>query len=141
MRDLYSILLLIFCGNCLFGQVAFQTNSVYKYDDFINSYYDVITADIDNDNDLDIIVTSAFSNNKLAWFENLDGMGTYAPSVIIADLEDETNIAVGDMDGDDDLDIIIGTGWYQNLDGQGTFSELTIFSEDYTDSVDVVDLW
>ena len=101
-------------------------------------------ADIDNDNDLDLI---AISNNdhKIAWFENLDGMGNFGPLRLAGSFTYVQTVDVKDMDGDGDIDIVAGgnfkISWLENLDGLGTFAPEKIISEEaYTESLQVGDI-
>lgn len=95
-------------------------------------------ADVDGDGDLDLLVgnigCSILScdgeNNRL--YLN-DGRGNFSDATAqLPSFQDQTNaIAVGDVDGDGDLDVVIGNGYYdeQNRllinDGSGTFVDAT----------------
>ncbi len=95
---------------------------------------DVVAGDIDGDGDLDIVSASTF-DDKIAWYENRDGLGTFSTQKIIS-TEADLAIAVHvvDLDGDGDLDVLSASSgdnkiaWYKNLDGAGTFGTQTIIS-------------
>ncbi len=87
----------------------------------------IITSDFDGDGDLDVFSTArTSSSNKIAWYENLNGQGSFGEEQII--MISSTNITASvftsDLDGDSDLDVICTTGnaimWFENTDGQGT---------------------
>ncbi len=89
-------------------------------------------ADIDNDGDLDIIFSSN-TDRKIAWFENLDGLGNFSGEIFIAPhAGDLRAIYFSDMDTDGDLDFLIASPggnhikWFNNTDGAGTFSPYTL---------------
>ena len=91
----------------------------------------VMAADLDGDGDADVLSASRV-DNKIAWYENNDGMATFGQQRII----DVTPFALGsiqltttDLDGDGDLDVLAATFfsnreivWYENVDGKGGFS-------------------
>ncbi|MDT0555791.1 FG-GAP-like repeat-containing protein [Patiriisocius hiemis] len=88
---------------------------------------DIRVADIDNDGDLDI-VTASIGDDRIAWYENLDGNGTFSEAILIGSLFETITVAVADLDNDGDIDVL-GSSivddivvWYENLDGAGTFS-------------------
>jgi len=88
----------------------------------------VVVGDINGDNDLDIIASSS-TYNRVVWYENLDGQGTFSYANIIGNnVMDAWEVKVADLDGDGDLDVIATNrgnntlSWFKNLDGQGTFS-------------------
>ncbi len=94
----------------------------------------VKTADIDNDGDQDII-TLEFGGNTIAWFENLNGLGTFGPKQIITtDIDATFAIEIGDIDNDGDLDLVsVSQGdnklaWYKN-DGVGNFGAQIIIDD------------
>ncbi|OSY87709.1 hypothetical protein WH52_09775 [Tenacibaculum holothuriorum] len=105
-----------------------------------SDYYrnDLVLADINNDNQLDVITIQNWYKNinkgegfeKQSTFKSLDGLDVF-------------KIVVSDIDLDKDLDIIIGSsngktygsssknliGFYENTDGKGTFSDLQVILE------------
>ncbi len=82
-------------------------------------------ADIDGDGDIDI-VASADALNEIAWWENLDGMGTsWVKHSIETNLVNAESARAADIDGDGDQDVIgaawVGDEikWYENVEGDG----------------------
>ncbi|MDC8003712.1 T9SS type A sorting domain-containing protein [Aureisphaera galaxeae] len=97
-------------------------------------------ADLNGDGHLDIIHCGGglFDDFKIAWHENLDGQGNFGTeNVISTDIRGATVIHAEDLDGDTDIDIIIGVNsnfgnliWYENLDGNGTFGPANVILND-----------
>jgi len=94
----------------------------------------VFAGDLDGDGDIDI-VSSDSGSITIAWFENLDGMGTFSTEHIIAPAAPAVEDVFGiDLDGDGDLDIISATNsedkvaWHENLDGLGNFGPQQIIT-------------
>ncbi|PKO99385.1 MAG: hypothetical protein CVU03_01915 [Bacteroidetes bacterium HGW-Bacteroidetes-2] len=88
-------------------------------------------ADLDGDGDLDVLVPYVFVH-KFAWFENLDGLGTFGTGrVVDTNTSGAYELIGGDIDGDGDVDLIGAIDlsgsvvWYENLDGLGTFGPRT----------------
>jgi len=86
---------------------------------------DLDVADIDGDGDLDIVSLST-GDRKIAWFENLDGLGTFStPRLVTTEALNDSRLKVVDIDSDGDTDLVSSSSgrisWYQNLDGLGDF--------------------
>lgn len=92
----------------------------------VDNVSQIAAGDIDNDGDIDILSATAI-DDKLAWYENTDGLGTFGAQQIIVSLENAHTISVADFDGDGDLDVVGSSGligalsWYENVDGQGAY--------------------
>lgn len=96
--------------------------------------YSVDTADFDGDGDLDVL-SASFADDKIAWYENTDGLGTFGPQQIIsATAIGAWSAQAGDFDGDGDPDVasvsdtIDTVFWYENTDGLGSFGPPTVLS-------------
>nr|WP_315255735.1 T9SS type A sorting domain-containing protein [uncultured Flavobacterium sp.] len=102
----------------------------------------VYPGDFDGDNDIDLLVNSK-DDAKLAWIENVNGLGFYGKQHIITESVEVGNITPVsypvDIDGDGDLDIAtLKTPvlfWYEN-DGLGNFATEHIIDD--TSSVSII---
>lgn len=90
--------------------------------------FNMVAADLDGDDDLDIAMASQFDG--VSWFENTDGLGNFGSQQQISTGVSVTRtVSAVDIDGDDDLDLVAnGSGanslyWFENLDGMGNFSD------------------
>jgi hypothetical protein len=138
--------LLLFAG--LLGHAAdvpFNTSNIITTDTL--AVRSVFAADLDGDSDLDVISASP-DDNKLAWFENVDGAGTFGTENIITTGGLEAyNTTAADIDNDGDLDVLLGsrldseTAWFENLDGAGTFGPANFITTaaSFVQSVNVAD--
>ncbi|NND63194.1 MAG: T9SS type A sorting domain-containing protein [Flavobacteriaceae bacterium] len=133
-KHLLSLTFLIL-GLTLYGQPYFNRNIIIKSSSLQSQPGDIYTTDVDGDGDLDLI---AALDHVIAWYENLDGLGTMGPKKFITlDLMDTKEIFTTDLDNDGDNDIIACTRgnsdnvivWFENLDGLGTFSEIQSIGE------------
>lgn len=95
----------------------------------------VIAADIDNDGDMDVM-SASWQDGKVAWYENLDGVGMFGSEIIISSsLRDVRCVFPCDIDGDGDQDILTSSPiynlvvWFENTDGEGTFGAQQIISD------------
>ena len=86
----------------------------------------ILSADVDMDGDLDFILGSS-SENRIAWYPNVDDVGTFGTEQVVSTLSDVSSIWAGDLDRDGDVDlaaISAGLGlivWFENVDGAGNF--------------------
>lgn len=96
----------------------------------------VFSADMDGDGDQDVLSASR-GDDKIAWYENLDGAASFGPQQILTDQAlSATEVRADDIDGDGDLDVLAaagglhGIGWFENLDGAGTFGPARVVTLD-----------
>lgn len=99
----------------------------------------IFVIDIDGDSDMDVLSAST-RDDKLAWYENLNGLGAFGPQQIISTNGDGTiSVFAIDLDGDGDIDVLSAShtddkiAWYENVDGQGDFGSEQIISQDAGD--------
>ncbi|CAM9792076.1 unnamed protein product, partial [Ectocarpus sp. 6 AP-2014] len=102
------------------GEFSVGTD-IDTYEDGDHSNF-VKVADLDGDGDLDVIMASK-QGDRVTWYENTDGEATFALGVDISTTADGAfTLALADLDGDDDLDIVSasvvsGLAWYENSNG------------------------
>jgi hypothetical protein len=96
--------------------------------------YSVAAADVDGDGDVDVL-SASFSDNKIAWYQNMDGKGSFgAQQVISMQASGAYSVMAADVDGDGDLDVLSASyhdntiAWYQNTDGRGSFGSQQVIS-------------
>ena len=84
--------------------------------------------DVDGDGDLDVVSSSRL-DDKIAWYENTDGLGSFSPERVITSTADGAqSIHLADVDGDGDADVLAASrydrtiAWYENTDGLGAFA-------------------
>lgn len=87
----------------------------------------LVAADIDGDEDLDIV--SASGGTGVAWFQNSDGEGTFESGVSLGGpISGAHHVDAADIDGDGDVDLVASSDndnivyIYINSDGLGNFS-------------------
>lgn len=132
-------------GSGTFGSQRIISNST-------DGAYALFATDIDNDGDMDVISASS-QDYKVAWYENLDGLGNFGTQQIISQDDNSTQVLsvyYADLDGDGDNDVLSANAfgvsniaWYENLDGQGNFGDQHVInssSEDGERSVFAADL-
>ena len=129
---------------CLFfsfsqAQIEFDT---FVITDTTQTSYQTIDArgvDMDGDGDLDVLAASRV-DDKVAWYENVDGQGSFGPQNLISrNIDDVKEVIHADLDGDGDQDVISlarnldSVLWHENLDGQGTFGSAQLIENDLED--------
>ncbi|MBN1478419.1 VCBS repeat-containing protein [Candidatus Sumerlaeota bacterium] len=94
----------------------------------------VCAADLDADGDLDVL-SASYNDDKIAWYENTDGAGSFGPQRVISTAADGARgVFAADLDGDGDLDVLSASdtddkaAWYENTDGSGTFGSQQVIS-------------
>ncbi len=118
----------IFWSENVDGMGEFRVHHVIVEDDREFSSIDV--SDFDLDGDLDILATSAL-NDKVVWYENLDGNGFYSQERIITlQLDGASQVSAVDLDNDGDMDVLASgivegaVGWFENVEGNMNFSSI-----------------
>jgi hypothetical protein len=113
------------------GAGTFGAQNVISTD--ANKATSVYSTDIDGDGDMDVL-SSSFSDNKIAWYEN-DGTGNFGSQIVISTAASgATSVYATDMDGDGDMDVLSASwtdnkiAWYENTDGAGTFGAQNVIS-------------
>jgi VCBS repeat protein len=96
----------------------------------------VYAADVDGDGDLDAF-SASYSDDKIAWYENLGGGGTsWVLHTISTSADGADWVYAADVDGDGDLDALSASysddkiAWYENAGGGGTSWVLHTISTD-----------
>lgn len=108
---------------CLLAGLAFEPNYVQP----AARTDEVRLADLDGDQDLDLITASG-ANQSLHWYTN-DGHGVFSSTAQQIDLRAGAIIDVlaGDVDRDGDIDLVVSAQgnvrWYENTDGRAAFSQ------------------
>lgn len=107
------------------GKGAFGPQQVINTD--TDSPRSVYASDLDGDGDMDVVSASIF-DDKVAWYENTDGQGTFGPLKLISSAANgAVSVYTADLDGDNDMDILTAlytdnsVVWYENTDGKGDF--------------------
>jgi uncharacterized repeat protein (TIGR01451 family) len=100
------------------GMGNFETASVINNN--IGNIDDVHVEDVDLDGDSDLLTVSRDSN-KVSWYENTNGQGSFGPEhVITTKVSEPKDVHTCDIDGDGDYDVLTTTrydyrlAWYEN---------------------------
>ena len=125
------------------AQLDFQEHIVIDNSHSTDGARAVLTSDIDGDGDLDLL-SASYWDDKIAWYENIDGLGTFGKQKTISTNADGArSIFTADLDGDGDMDVLSASSldnkiaWYENLDGLGDFSSQMIITLNCNGAFDV----
>ena len=90
-----------------------------------NVPYDVYGADVDGDEDIDVVVPS-YNGDYIRWWENVDGSGiNWVDHNVTNNFNGARSVFASDVDGDGDIDILGAASlewaitWWENSDGSG----------------------
>ncbi len=128
------------------GEGAFETQQIIATK--ANGQRAVHSADLNGDGNMDILSASQ-SDDKVIWFKNIDGSGSFKiQQIITSEADVAESVFAADIDGDGDMDVLSASrdddkiAWYNNLDGEGTFGDQEIITTqaDGASSVFAVDL-
>ncbi|MDP8208188.1 MAG: FG-GAP-like repeat-containing protein [Candidatus Electryonea clarkiae] len=120
-----------------------RNNGNFNFTEFIIAEYkagSISAADIDNDDDIDILSGPFAGFDDIEWWEN-DGDGNFTAHRITYDDEVAHGVHATDLDGDDDIDLLAAImnfnhlRWWEN-DGDEVFTRHTI-SDHFNDAQDV----
>lgn len=134
--NLFFIIIFSYNAN---AQIDFERNDIIDLSTSNVGFEEIVVADIDMD-----VVSASRNDNKMAWYENTDGLGNFGPQKEISDLATSANsIFIADIDGDSDMDVLFGgnfVAWYENIDGLGSFGAPQIIGTTGTNSVHAADI-
>ena len=121
MRTTTATIALLVCSAPLVGQGLFGPQQVISTN--ADGAFSIYATDVDGDGDLDVLSTSYY-DDKIAWYENTDGLGTFgAQQGISANADGAKSVYAADVDGDGDIDVLSSSilddkiAWYENPTG------------------------
>jgi hypothetical protein len=105
----------------LYGLGSFGAQSVITT--LADLAWSVHAADLDGDGDTDVLSASN-DDGKVAWYENLDGQGTFGPQLVITTQADGArSVSAASLNGDGGLDVLSASAydkkiaWYPSVGG------------------------
>ena len=105
------------------GTGHFQQKIVISSGEESDGAYSLVSADIDQDGDEDLIVASNGNDHVSIWRN--DGLGNFSKTLVFDNADFVLSVTVADFDRDGDMDIALASffdgyiNWYENLDGEG----------------------
>jgi hypothetical protein len=98
----------------------------HNVDPDFDGAWGLYSADIDGDGDIDVL-GAAWWDNDIAWWENIDGLGTtWIKHTIEGEFRHAASVYADDINGDGDMDVLGAAwdddeiAWWENVDGLGT---------------------
>ncbi|WP_299761623.1 T9SS type A sorting domain-containing protein [uncultured Dokdonia sp.] len=141
-KILYVIIFLLICP-LSYSQISFEERRAGNFSGF-QAPTDFITADVDGDEDQDVIFVSL---DHLIWFKNINDRIEFGLPKLIAEEPNQSQfltVFAKDLDNDGDLDIISGgfnnIVWFENLNGLGDFSAQQIIAPDTGEHFQIIDI-
>ncbi len=123
------------------GQGSFGTQQIITTN--ADKAVSVYATDIDGDGDMDVLSASQ-NDNKIAWYENTDGQGSFgSQQIITTNAEGAYWVYATDIDGDGDMDVLSASyngnkiAWHENTDGQGSFGSQQIITTNVDKAISV----
>lgn len=109
----------------------------------LNNTNCIYACDLDNDGDNDVL-SASYSDDEIAWYENLDGNGNFSSEKLISISADGAYcVYAADIDNDGDNDVISSSlndtkiAWYEN-GSPGNFGYAQIISSSSVGVVSIV---
>ena len=139
MKTIIISIALIICVTAN-AQIEFQVHVITTNADLARSVY---STDIDGDGDMDVL-SASFQDNKIAWYENMDGQGSFGSQQIISTYAvSPSSVYATDIDADGDMDVLSASiaddkiAWCENTDGQGSFGAQQIITTNADGAISV----
>jgi hypothetical protein len=119
-KQLIILIFICLVFNSYAQNISFTEITNIPFPKLLNS--SIAFADIDNDNDEDLLISGNDGSTNITCLFKNNGKGDFTEvhNSVLANYYGK--IAFGDIDGDNDLDVIIGKNLFVN-DGLGNFSE------------------
>jgi sugar lactone lactonase YvrE len=121
----------LLCLLCMSFPIAAQLEFVqHEVTDAFTKGADVITVDLDQDGDMDIVAVNSNSVSEVACWEN-DGNSNFTKKTILGQLNKCRSVRSADINDDGDTDLVVAVYGenriiYLENKGEGTFEEHTV---------------